>query len=109
LVFHCWGIVVADRRGDVEYLRQLRAGACDLQNRATPWNVLNQVNVFGYFLADLHPANLYVLPGNAMGYVDFGVIGQLADNVRNSLTRYSWLLFEPNEEAAVRELMHQLA
>ena len=41
--------------------------------------MLNQVYVFGYFHADLHPANLYVLPGNAIGYVDFGIVGQLPD------------------------------
>ncbi|MBV9577808.1 MAG: AarF/ABC1/UbiB kinase family protein, partial [Chloroflexi bacterium] len=104
-------IVVAVRRGDEEYLRQLRARGCDLQDivRNLDWNMLNQVYVFGYFHADLHPANLYVLPGNAIGYVDFGMIGQLPDTVRSSLTRYSWLLFEPNIEGAVRELMRWLA
>ena len=44
--------------------------------------MLNQVYVFGYFHADLHPANLFVLPGDAIGYVDFGIVGQLPDRVR---------------------------
>ena len=47
--------------------------------------MLNQVYVFGYFHADLHPANLFVLPGDAIGYVDFGIVGQLPDRVRDSL------------------------
>ena len=38
--------------------------------------MLNQVFVFGYFHAD-HPANLFVLPGDEIGYVDFGIVGQL--------------------------------
>ena len=71
--------------------------------------MLNQVYVFGYFHADLHPANLFVLPGDAIGYVDFGIVGQLPDRVRDSLTRYSWLLFRGEVEAAVRELMRWLA
>ena len=71
--------------------------------------MLNQVFVFGYFHADLHPANLIVLPGDAIGYVDFGIVGQLPDRVRDSLTRYSWLLFRGDVEAAVRELMRWLA
>ena len=71
--------------------------------------MLNQVYVFGYFHADLHPANLFVLPGDAIGYVDFGIVGQLPDGVRDSLTRYSWLLFRGEVEAAVRELMRWLA
>ena len=65
--------------------------------------------MFGYFHADLHPANLFVLPGDAIGYVDFGIVGQLPDRVRESLTRYSWLLFRGEVEPAVRELMRWLA
>ena len=71
--------------------------------------MLNQVYVFGCFHADLHPANLFVLPGNAIGYVDFGVIGQLPDDVRSSLTLYSWRLFQQNVAGAVKELMRWLA
>ena len=71
--------------------------------------MLNQVFVFGYFHADLHPANIFVLPGDAIGYVDFGIVGQLPDRVRESLTRYSWLLFRGEIEAAVRELMRWVA
>jgi ubiquinone biosynthesis protein len=71
--------------------------------------MLNQVYVFGYFHADLHPANLFVLPGNAIGYVDFGIVGQLSDEVRESLTRYSWLLFRGEVEDAITELMRWLA
>ena len=77
--------------------------------RHLDWNMLNQVYVFGYFHADLHPANLFVLPGDAIGYVDFGIVGQLPDRVRESLARYSWLLFRGEVEAAVRELMRWLA
>ena len=71
--------------------------------------MLNQVFVFGYFHADLHPANIFVLAGDAIGYVDFGIVGQLPNRIRESLTRYSWLLFRGEVEAAVRELMRWLA
>ena len=67
--------------------------------RHLDWNMLNQVFVFGYFHADLHPANLFVLADDAIGYVDFGIVGQLPDRVRDSLTRYSWLLFRGEVEA----------
>ncbi len=77
--------------------------------RHLDWNMLNQVFVFGYFHADLHPANIFVLPGDAIGYVDFGIVGQLPNRVRESLIRYSWLLFRGEIEAAVRELMRWLA
>jgi predicted unusual protein kinase regulating ubiquinone biosynthesis (AarF/ABC1/UbiB family) len=104
-------IIVAVRLGDTAYLEKLKARGYDLVQivRHLDWNMLNQVYVFGCFHSDLHPANLFVLPGNAIGYVDFGMVGRLSDTVRNSLTRYSWLLFQRDVEGAVRELMRWLA
>jgi predicted unusual protein kinase regulating ubiquinone biosynthesis (AarF/ABC1/UbiB family) len=104
-------IIVAVRMGDTAYLQQLQARGYDLVQivRHLDWNMLNQVYVFGCFHSDLHPANLFVLPGNAIGYVDFGMVGRLSDKVRDSLTRYSWLLFQRDVEAAVKELMRWLA
>ncbi len=104
-------IMVAKREGNRAYLDRLKAAGHDLDRivRHLDWNMLNQVYVFGYFHADLHPANLFVLADDAIGYVDFGIVGQLPDRVRESLTRYSWLLFRGEVEAAVRELMRWLA
>jgi ubiquinone biosynthesis protein len=104
-------IMIARREGNVAYLKALEASGHDLDRivRHLDWNMLNQVYVFGYFHADLHPANLFVLEDDAIGYVDFGIVGQLPDRVRDSLTRYSWLLFRGEVEAAVRELMRWLA
>jgi predicted unusual protein kinase regulating ubiquinone biosynthesis (AarF/ABC1/UbiB family) len=104
-------IMVAKREGNTAYLAALEAAGHDLDRivRHLDWNMLNQVFVFGYFHADLHPANLFVLPGDGIGYVDFGIVGQLPDRVRDSLTRYSWLLFRGEVESAVRELMRWLA
>lgn len=39
----------------------------------------------GLFHADLHPANLLILPGNVVGYVDFGITGSIGPYAR------SWL------------------
>jgi ubiquinone biosynthesis protein len=104
-------IMIAKREGNIAYLDALSASGHDLDRivRHLDWNMLNQVYVFGYFHADLHPANLFVLEGDAIGYVDFGIVGQLPDQVRDSLTRYSWLLFRGEVEGAVRELMRWLA
>jgi predicted unusual protein kinase regulating ubiquinone biosynthesis (AarF/ABC1/UbiB family) len=104
-------IMIARRDGDEAYLDRLAAAGHDLDRivRRLDWNMLNQVFVFGYFHADLHPANIFVLPGDAIGYVDFGIVGQLPNRIRESLTRYSWLLFRGEIEAAVSELMRWLA
>ena len=56
-------IMVAKRDGDQAYLARLKASGHDLDRicRHLDWNMLNQVFVFGYFHADLHPANIFVL------------------------------------------------
>ena len=104
-------IIVASREGNRAYLDGLARRGYDLDRvvRHLDWNMLNQVYVFGYFHADLHPANLFLLPGDAIGYVDFGIVGQLPDDVRESLTRYGWLLFRGEIEDAIGELMRWLA
>ena len=83
------GIPVSDiltdlRRDRGECIARLREQGCDLDQVAANivWNFLNQVYVIGLFHADLHPANLLVLPGNRIGYVDFGITGRLPANVR---------------------------
>ena len=104
-------VMIASRNGDADYLASLRARGYDPDRivRNLDWNMLNQVFVHGYFHADLHPANLFVLPGNAIGYVDYGIVGSLPDDTRDSLTHYSWLLFHGDVDAAVTELMRWLA
>jgi ubiquinone biosynthesis protein len=39
----------------------------------------------GLFHADLHPANLLILPGNVVGYVDFGITGAIGPYARTWL------------------------
>ena len=48
-------------------------------------NFLSQVFVQGVFHADLHPANLLILPKNTVGYIDFGITGVLSPYSRRHL------------------------
>ncbi len=74
-------IVTAIRRSDTAFLDALAARGHDTRRLAghIVWNALNQIYRFGYFHADPHPANLIVLPDDAIGYVDFGIVGKLDD------------------------------
>jgi predicted unusual protein kinase regulating ubiquinone biosynthesis (AarF/ABC1/UbiB family) len=104
-------IISAIREGNDGYIEDLVEQGYDLNKivRHLDWNMLNEVYVYGYFHADLHPANVFVLPGNGIGYVDYGIVGQLPDRVRRSLTYYTWRLFKGDTDAAVRELMRWMA
>jgi ubiquinone biosynthesis protein len=48
-------------------------------------NCLGDVFQFGVFHADLHPANLMILPGNVIGYIDFGITGVISRYSRQNL------------------------
>ena len=104
------GIPVSDilkdlRRDRSECVARLREQGCDLDQVAANiiWNFLNQVYVIGLFHADLHPANLIVLPGNRIGYVDFGITGNVPASVRESLGLFARRLLRGDVDGATVE------
>lgn len=44
--------------------------------------VLDQVLKFGFFHADPHPGNIFILPGNVVCYLDFGMMGTVSRQAR---------------------------
>jgi ubiquinone biosynthesis protein len=48
-------------------------------------NFLGDAFRHGIFHADLHPANLMILPDNVVGYIDFGITGVLSHYSRHHL------------------------
>src|SRR5262249_29759515 len=48
-------------------------------------NFLGDAFQYGVFHADLHPATLLILPGDVVGYVDFGITGVLSRYSRRHL------------------------
>lgn len=47
-----------------------------------------QIFEWGIFHADPHPGNLMVLPGNVIGILDFGMVGQLSQTDRSALVEF---------------------
>jgi len=62
--------------------------------------VLKQVLLHGLFHADPHPANVFVLPGNVICFLDFGNAGRLERPMREALAGLV--------EAIVRQDAHRL-
>jgi ubiquinone biosynthesis protein len=100
-------IVQAVRRSDRAYLERLAASGHDIERigRHICWNMLNQMFCDGFFHADLHPANLFVLQNDAIGYVDYGIVGRLSEVMQSSLRFYTRSLFQGNFDAALDELL----
>jgi len=67
-------------------LNRLRAAGLDPQliaRRGTDLT-LKQIFVYGFFHADPHPGNVFVLPGNVICLLDFGMMGRLDRRGRES-------------------------
>jgi len=100
--------VIRDLRADRELtVRRLAEAGYDLERAASNvvWNFLSQAYAVGVFHGDLHPANLMLLPGDRIGYVDFGIVGRLPESVRQSLVLYAKNLFFGDVDAAISEFL----
>lgn len=100
-------IISAIRRRDETFLDDLAARGHDTRRIASHivWNALNQIYRFGYFHADPHPANLIVLQDDAVGYVDFGIVGRFDEEMTDHLRHFAQSLFAGKVARAVDEFM----
>ena len=63
---------------------ELKNANIDFKYISEKWSekVIEQVLVYGYFHADPHPGNIFVLKDNRIAYLDFGMIGRLTDEMK---------------------------
>lgn len=66
---------------------------------------LQEIFVDGFFHADPHPGNLYVLEGNVIGVMDFGMVGFLDRHAREQLLRLFVAAFTRDADQVVAELI----
>jgi ubiquinone biosynthesis protein len=59
---------------------------------------LYSVLKYGVFHGDLHGGNLFVLPGNQLGLIDFGIVGRLSQKSRDQLAMMVWALIQEDYE-----------
>ncbi len=78
---------------DREKLADLGAGA-----------IIRMLYKDGFFHADLHPGNLYVLSGPKVGFIDLGMVGRLEDETRRTMLYYYFSLVNGDADSAARYL-----
>ncbi len=59
----------------------------------------------GIYHADLHPANLMILPNSVVGYIDFGITGVMSPHTRKHLMLMTLGLAVGDRESIVREFL----
>jgi ubiquinone biosynthesis protein len=90
------GVLEAVRRDRTAALADLESQGIDGRTFATNLltSVLHQIFEVRFFHADLHPGNLLILPGDVVGFVDFGLCDELDDVVRRQQSRYLSAILE---------------
>ncbi|MEW6181599.1 MAG: AarF/ABC1/UbiB kinase family protein [Bacillota bacterium] len=87
------GILVLERINGIKIsdLASLDADGIDRPRlaRRLAETLLQQMLGDGFFHADPHPGNLYVLPGNRIAFVDFGIVGRLSPSMKELI---GWLV-----------------
>jgi ubiquinone biosynthesis protein len=59
----------------------------------------------GFFHADPHPGNVFYLPGNRIGLIDFGMVGRLSEKRRHEVAELLHGLVSRDAETATRILI----
>jgi len=66
---------------------------------------IKEVLIDGFFHADPHPGNYYVIPGEIIGAMDFGMVGYLRDKDRFNLIRLYLVSVALDAEGIVDQLI----
>ena len=67
--------------------------------------VLRMILIDGFVHADPHPGNVYYLPGNRLGIVDFGMVGRLSPHRRDQVVDLLTGLARVDEEPMINVLL----
>ena len=67
--------------------------------------VMKQIFVHGFFHADPHPGNIHILPGNVICFLDFGMMGFLDEQTRDTFAKFVTGIALRNEAATAAALL----
>jgi ubiquinone biosynthesis protein len=67
--------------------------------------ILEQVLIHGFFHADPHPGNIFVLPDNVICLLDFGMVGAVDRDTRERFVDLVYHIVHQDETQVVRVLM----
>lgn len=88
-------------------LVRLRKEGYDLREVASRGadSILKQICEFGFYHADPHPGNVFILPHNVICFIDFGMMGRISQQEREDFTDFVEQLIHRDEKNAVEALL----
>ncbi len=88
-------------------LDRLRKDGYDLKEIASRGadSILKQISVYGFYHADPHPGNIFILPNNVICFIDLGMMGRIGQQEREDFTDFVELLINKDENKIVDALL----
>ena len=71
------------KSSNIELLDREGVDRCKIAERGFKL-IMKQIFVNGFFHADPHPGNIFILPENVIGLIDFGMIGRINQKTREN-------------------------
>lgn len=92
------------RASDVEQLDRQGYDRPEIARRGADL-IMSQIFVAGFFHADPHPGNIFVLPGNVVCYVDFGMVGRIDRKTREDVANLVMAVVRRDESRATDAIL----
>jgi ubiquinone biosynthesis protein len=91
-------------------IREARAAGCDMQRVGERYLKVayDMMFVHGFFHGDLHPGNVFVLPGDVIGLVDMGMVGRLTRDMRDNVISIMFAL-QRGDYRTIARLFYEIA
>ncbi len=89
----------------LEYTEKEKAHLAEIGANA----VLKMIFEFGFFHADPHPANIFVVDKNTIAFLDFGIIGRINKNAKRNLTSLLIAIINKDAEKIGDILVHMMS
>ena len=67
---------------------------------------IKQILVHGFFHADPHPGNIFVLDDDRLAFVDFGMVGHLNDDLKGDIAKLFVFLSQRDARLISKQLFY---
>ncbi len=88
-------------------IEALQEGGYDLKSLASNGAalIMKQIFVHGFFHADPHPGNVFILPGNIICFLDFGMMGRISRKERTDFADLVMRVVSRDEKKVVDSIL----
>ena len=92
------------KASDFEHLKQQGYDLNEVASRGAD-SILKQICFYGFYHADPHPGNIFILPNNVVCFIDLGMMGRISQQQREDFTDFVELLINKDENKIVDALL----